>query len=52
MTDEELLARVQAQEDLMIAVSTGDPRIDDVNQEHRKRGRRVNAGLAERRCSC
>lgn len=34
MNDTELIAMIDAQRDLMIAVATGGPRIDDVNREY------------------
>lgn len=48
MTDDELLNEIQAQRQLMIAVSTGGPRIDDVNQDYIQRRRRIERELAKR----
>jgi hypothetical protein len=48
MTDEELLAEVEAQQNLMSAVATGGPRIDDVNREYMERRERIADELRRR----
>lgn len=48
MTDEQLLTELEAQRALMIAVSTGGPRIDDVNDQYTQRRIRVAKPLASR----
>jgi hypothetical protein len=42
-----LLQEIQDQKNLMIAVATGGPRIDSVNNEYRDRERRIDAALRE-----
>jgi hypothetical protein len=46
VAERELIKEVETQLSLMIAVSTGGPRIDDVNEEYRSRGRRIGERLA------
>ncbi len=48
MTDEELLGELESQRALMIAVSTGGPRIDDVNDQYTQRRARTAKPLASR----
>ncbi len=48
MTDEELIAEIEAQRALMIAVATGGPRIQDVDPEYRRRRIKIQQGLTER----
>jgi hypothetical protein len=48
MTDEELLTQTEAQRSLMVAVATGGPRIDDVNQQYIKRRESIAAELGRR----
>ena len=45
MTDEELIEEIEAQRDLMISVSTGDARIQDVNEEYKIRRQRIREVL-------
>lgn len=49
MTHEELIDELEKQRSLMIAVSTGGPRIDEVNEEYIERRRRISTELARRR---
>ena len=49
MSDAELLAEVEAQKALMIAVATGGPRIDSVNVEYIERRRRIADEVARRK---
>ncbi|MBI4917351.1 MAG: hypothetical protein HY825_16045 [Acidobacteria bacterium] len=44
---EDLLRLLQQQRDLMVAVSTGGPRINDVNQDYVSRRQIIQAALAE-----
>ena len=37
MTDDELIAEIEAQRSLMVAVATGGPRIQKVNQQYIER---------------
>lgn len=48
MTDEQLIAEIEAQRSLMVAVSTGGPRIQEVNQQYIQRRDRINAELRRR----
>jgi len=48
MTDEELIAELEAQRSLMIAVATGGPRIEDVNDQYIERRARISAELRRR----
>src|SRR5947209_7811817 len=41
MTDDELIREIEAQRNLMAAVATGGPRIQEVNQEYIERRERV-----------
>ena len=45
---DQLLNAIEKQRALMIAVSTGGPRLDDVNPEYSKRHRAISAELARR----
>ncbi|MBF0354973.1 MAG: hypothetical protein HQL43_07045 [Alphaproteobacteria bacterium] len=45
MTDNELIAEIEAQKSLMIAVATGGPRIQDVNQQYADRRERISEEL-------
>src|SRR5438876_12161253 len=49
MTDAEVLAEIEAQKAVMMAVATGGPRIDSVNVEYIERRRRIGDELAKRR---
>jgi hypothetical protein len=49
MDDRELTELVERMRDLMVAVATGGPRIDDVNADYKESRREVNAELARRR---
>jgi len=46
--NDELISDVEAQRALMIAVATGGPRIQSVNEEYKERCTRISAGLADR----
>jgi len=46
--NDELIGDIEAQRALMIAVATGGPRIQSVNEEYKERCTRISAGLAER----
>ncbi|HYL84422.1 MAG TPA: hypothetical protein VE263_09315 [Candidatus Angelobacter sp.] len=48
MTDDELIAEVENQRNLMIAVATGGPRIQDVNEQYIERRARIAAELRRR----
>ena len=48
MTIEELVAEVEAQAGLLIAVATEGPRIDEVNAQYKARRRRIRAELLRR----
>jgi len=48
MTDDELVTEVEAQRSLMVAVATGGPRIQDVNQQYVERRERIGAELRRR----
>jgi len=48
MTDDELIREIESQRGLMMAVATGGPRIDVVNDEYVARRRRIHADLDER----
>ena len=48
MTDAELIAEVENQRNLMIAVATGGPRIQEVNDEYIERRRRIATELRRR----
>ena len=45
MTDEELIEEIEAQRDLMISVSTGGSRIQEVNDEYKARRQRIQEGI-------
>jgi hypothetical protein len=49
MTDEEFIHEIEAQRSLMIAVATGGPRIQSVNNEYTERRQRIREGLEEHR---
>ncbi len=49
VTSQDLLAALESQKNLLIAVSTGGPRIQSVNAEFKERQRVIEAGLEERR---
>src|SRR5712691_11161118 len=48
VTDEELAAVLEKQRDMMIAVATGGPRVDDVNLEYKRTYGLAAAELAKR----
>jgi hypothetical protein len=48
MSDEELITEVEAQRGIMVAVSTGGPRIQQVNSEYVGRRERIAAELRRR----
>lgn len=48
MTDQALIVELEAQRSLMIAVSTGLQRIQEVNDEYQERRQRIRAELADR----
>lgn len=48
MDESELIRELESQRELMIAVSTGGPRIETVNEEFRERRDRIASALAER----
>lgn len=48
MTDDELIAEIEAQKALMVAVATGGPRIQEVDPEYRRRRIKIQKGLSER----
>lgn len=48
MTDEQLIAEIEAQRSLMVAVATGGPRIQEVNQQFIQRRDRIRAELRRR----
>lgn len=48
MTDEELIVEIQAQRNLMIAVSTGGPRIQEVSWQYINRRDQIAAELRQR----
>lgn len=48
LTNEELLRELELQRDLMIAVATGGPRIESVNQGYKDRRRWIQDALKER----
>ena len=48
MTDDELIEEIEAQRSLMIAVATGGPRIDHVNQEYKTRRESIRPVLDAR----
>jgi hypothetical protein len=48
MTDEELVAEVEAQRSIMVAVATGGPRIQDVNHQYVQRRARLTTELRGR----
>ena len=48
MTDEELIEEIETQRDLMISVSTGGSRIQDVDDEYKVRRQRIREGLEAR----
>ncbi len=48
MTDDELIAEVENQRNLMTAVATGGPRIQDVNEQYIERRSRIAAELRRR----
>ena len=45
---EDLIREIESQRDMMIAVATGGPKIDTVNDEYRQRRKVIVAGLRER----
>jgi len=45
VNDEELIEEIEAQRDLMISVSTGGSRIQDVNDEYKARRQQIRGGL-------
>lgn len=49
MTDEELITGLEQIRNLMIAVATGGPRINDVNDQYQRTYANVSATLAKRR---
>src|SRR5450759_198914 len=49
MDDKDLIVDLEAQRELMIAVATGGPRIDSVNDEYRLRRDRIISALSERK---
>jgi hypothetical protein len=49
LSDDDLLTEIEKQRALMIAVSTGGPRIDDVNREYERRRSEIGRALATRR---
>jgi len=51
-TDEELIAEVENQRNLVIAVATGGPRIDTVNPQYIERRARIAAELRRRNIGC
>jgi len=48
MTDEELIREIEAQRALMVAVATGGPRIQEVNQQYIERRERIAVELRRR----
>jgi len=48
MTDEELIKEIEAQRALMVAVATGGPRIQEVNQQYIEQRERIAAELRRR----
>lgn len=48
MTDSELQIALRRMADLLIAVGTGGPRIDDVNEEYRELREQVQAEMQQR----
>lgn len=48
MTDEELIAEIEAQRGLMVAVATGGPRIQEANQQYLQRRDVISAELRTR----
>ena len=48
MTDDDLITEIQAQRSLMVAVATGGPRIQEVNQQYTDRRERIAAELRRR----
>lgn len=48
IADKDLIAGIETQKNLMIAVSSGGPRIQTVNNEYKERQERIENGLAER----
>src|ERR1051325_3627942 len=48
MTDAELISEIEAQRGLMIAVATGGPRIQEVNEQYAERRRRIAEELHRR----
>lgn len=48
MTDDELVEEIEAQRNLMVAVATGGPRIQEVNQQYTERRGRIAAELRRR----
>jgi hypothetical protein len=48
MTDEELIADVEAQRSLMVAVAAGGPRIQQVNGQYMERRERITTELRRR----
>jgi hypothetical protein len=48
MTDDELIVEIEAQRSLMVAVATGGPRIQEVNQQYLERRDSISADLRRR----
>lgn len=48
MTDDELITEIEAQRSLMVAVGTGGPRIQEVNQQYIERRDRITTELRRR----
>ena len=48
MTDEELVEELEAQRNLMVSVSTGGPRINELNEEYKVRRERIRAALVRK----
>lgn len=44
MTDDQLVTEIEAQRSLMVAVATGGPKIQEVNDQYRERRDRIAAG--------
>jgi hypothetical protein len=49
LTDDALIEELEAQRSLMVAVATGGPRIQEVNDDYRERRSRIQDALKERR---
>ena len=48
MTDEDLITEIEAQRSLMVAVATGGPRIQEVNDQYSERRERISTELRRR----